>query len=193
MPWIDVHRREVPEYAVVRLMFDLYRTRIIGGVGVTSRCAGFTTETQRTQRKSVYDRDDHTQHPRDQQGQWRDTRLIVSTAAARQTSRHAHDERARQYIQHVMAAEMVGNPPHFRTGRLRAGYAGVGDWQAFTRLVDRLGADSTALDEISSSVKPEHSSLYNQISFHNLSVECEGALPWISTCTIFLIPDGEYR
>ncbi|MEJ5344460.1 MAG: hypothetical protein WHS83_06080 [Chloroflexus sp.] len=42
-----------------------------------------------------YDGNEHIQHPRDQYGQRRTTRRIVSTAAALQTLRHAHDERAR--------------------------------------------------------------------------------------------------
>ncbi len=61
-------------------------------------------------------------------------------AAALQMLRHADDERERQSIQWVMAQEMVGNPPRFRTGRLRAEGTVVSDWQPFTRLRDSLAA-----------------------------------------------------
>ncbi|WP_015909218.1 hypothetical protein [Chloroflexus aurantiacus] len=57
-------------------------------------------------------------------------------AAALQTLRHAHDERARQPIQRVIDLEMVVSPPRLCTGRLEAGYTVLGDWQAFMSLGD---------------------------------------------------------
>ncbi|MGQ9875046.1 MAG: hypothetical protein ACUVSL_07275 [Chloroflexus sp.] len=49
-------------------------------------------------------------------------------AAALHTAQHAHDERAGQPIQRVMAPTMVGSLPRCHIGSLGAGYAGVGDW-----------------------------------------------------------------
>jgi len=51
----------------------------------------------------LYDRDRHTQHPRDQQGQPRATCRIVSMAAALRTVRHRYDRRAKQPIQRMPA------------------------------------------------------------------------------------------
>jgi len=59
-----------------------------------------------------------------------------SMAAALYTAQHAHNERARQLIQRVMALETGINPSRCHTGRLGAGYTVVGDWQAFMSLCD---------------------------------------------------------
>lgn len=77
---------------------------------------------------------------RDQQGQRRSTRRIVSTAvaatwAARQTSQQARDVRARHLFQRMMARQELRS-----ANGSGAGQAVCDDWQAFLRLGDGLGA-----------------------------------------------------
>jgi hypothetical protein len=52
---------------------------------------------------------------------WHEARLCGSVAAARQTTRHAPDERAKQPIQRVMALAMVISTPRCHTGKLGSG------------------------------------------------------------------------
>ncbi len=59
-------------------------------------------------------------HAPDREHGWRG-----SMVAARQTSRHAPDERAMQPIQRVITLEIVVSPPRFHTSRPRAGYTVV--------------------------------------------------------------------
>ena len=75
-------------------------------------------------------------------------------AAALQTPRHTHIERARKPTQHVMAPKIVVSRPRCHTGSLGAGYTNVDDWQAFMRLEDRLRARQHSFYEISFSNLP---------------------------------------